>query len=255
MFQTAGLMTVHFFRDVIRSRKTLFLGLLTLIVVGITILTHYAMANQGVPPGYGALMYAGCFSFLLPFTALFYAIAAISDEFETGTAVYLFSRPLQRHGIFIGRWLSAVLTVFVLVSVVNITAWISGGDVGFSFLLRGEAAIFLGAAAYVSLFAVISSITHRPLAVGLLVIFFWESVVAQIPFDIHVLTIKYHAVSMAGSGLPLGAETSVPLAQGMFGELFQESPHVAAVVLSGLTLIFTTVSAFRYVRTQAHRGE
>ena len=87
MFQTAGLMTVHFFHDVIRSRKTVFLGILTLLVVGITILTHYAMASKGTSPGYGALMYTGCFSFLLPFTALFYAIAAISDEFETGTAV------------------------------------------------------------------------------------------------------------------------------------------------------------------------
>jgi ABC-2 type transport system permease protein len=138
--------------------------------------------------------------FLLPIVALALGAPAISEPIAEGTLVYFWTRPLRRRALFLGRILAAALVacVMVMLSQTAVFLMLLGGGFGSLdlALLRMHAelsvVILLGTLAYTAVFGCFGAGFKKPLVPGLLLVFGWEGLVADIPQRIQEWTLRFH---------------------------------------------------------------
>ena len=117
-----------------------------------------------------------------PVTALVFAAAALGNELEDGTIVYLLLKPLPRWQIVVSKLVVAVAIIAVFVTVcIYVTALVLDRGVGeahvaFAFALGAA----LGGAAYAAMFTFLGLITSRALIAGLLYVFVWEGLLTRL---------------------------------------------------------------------------
>ncbi len=176
------------------------------------------------------------FQFIAPMLALFYSSGVLVDDLESGTLVYLITRPLSRANLLVGKMAGslAVAAILFLPSVV-LTFFIAvtaGGweDVGeyFPTMARDLGAALLGLAAYSGVFAALGVLFRRPVLMGLLFVFGWQSVATYVPGLVGKLTVAYHLQSL------LPQESFQGALSGFLGG--RESALQAALVLIALSV-------------------
>ena len=103
---------------------------------------------------------------------VFYGTSLIADEVEDKTITYLFTRPIPRGAVLVGKYLAYLAcTVFVVlpsVMLVYLLVVPMRGSLGGSFidLLKDLALLALGLSVYGAVFAFIGARFKRPLLVG-----------------------------------------------------------------------------------------
>lgn len=136
---------------------------------------------------------------LLPFTALVFGTAALGQEFEDGTAVYLLAKPIPRSTIIFSKLLVSWLATAAIVVVSAIPTAIIGlaGEPQEGVLPGFVAAGIVGSLAYCAAFLWLSIATSRALIVGLLYVFIWEGVVVNLFGGVKFLSISEYALGIA----------------------------------------------------------
>jgi hypothetical protein len=181
------------------SRRTVFMALATGAPVLIAVLLRgihemglSSFRVNGVPvPGpviFGGMIWLLYLRFVVPVLGAFYGTTLIADEVEDRTITYLFTRPVPRGAVIIGKYL-AYLACTGLVVLPSVTAVyllvtpVSGGAIGGTFpqLLIDLGLLAMGLAAYGAVFALIGALVPRPLVAGLLLIFGWEQIALFVP--------------------------------------------------------------------------
>lgn len=147
---------------------------------------------------------------ILPVLALVAGSAAVAEEVEDRTITFLFSRPVPRPAVLLGR-LGAIL-VFLLALLALSTflllaasARARGGGDGLEAGIREPlyAAVLLGGAVYASLFAVLGVFVKSPIIVGLGYAFAFEGFLANLPASTQAMTIQFYLRSViAALGSP-----------------------------------------------------
>ncbi len=143
------------------------------------------------------------FSVILIFVTLVNATALIREEIEDNTIPYLLTRPISRPAVaaykYIG-YLAAVLLLLVppILLAYGVTEAYQGTGLGADRDVLGGflVATVLGSAAYGALFLFISVLVRKPLAVGLLIGFVWESIVGSLPGDVPKLSVIHYLKSI-----------------------------------------------------------
>ena len=164
--------------------------------------------------------------FIVPVLGVFYGTSLIADEVDDKTITYLFTRPIPRGAVLLGKYLAylACTVLLVLPSVMLVfflIVPIGGGSIGRGVSRRcwpTSACWSLGLAAYGAVFALVGARLKRPLVVGLVFAFGWEPAVLLFPGYLKRLTVAYYlqalvphampqdsAVSVLHAGLPRGA--------------------------------------------------
>jgi ABC-2 type transport system permease protein len=160
---------------------------------------------------------------VLPLAALLIGTAALGDELEDGTAVYLLTKPIQRWQILAPKLLAAWLVTLLLVlpPAVIASAIALQDQGGAQFLLAIALALAAGAFAYCAIFVLLSIATTRALITGLVYVFVWEGVITTLFTGTRYLSIRHYTLSIADwlSGAPprifntyVGSDTAVILA-------------------------------------------
>jgi ABC-2 type transport system permease protein len=138
-------------------------------------------------------MYLG---FLLPLFTLAYGTGAIGSERESRTMIWLFTRPLPRWAIYLAKYLG-VLPWCLLTSVGGfVILGLAGGQLGQRAIATYWPAAFAGTIAFTALFHLIGSVFRRPTVVGLVYIFFFETLVANIPGSLKQISLNYYVKSL-----------------------------------------------------------
>jgi ABC-type transport system involved in multi-copper enzyme maturation permease subunit len=238
--------------EMIWSRRTILLLLLVgapiVLAVVIRLLTSAsafgAMHVNGVAVGGRAIfdvMVGRLFvRFVVPVLGILYGTALIADEVEDRTITYLFTRPIAREAVLVGKYvaylvctilfaLPAVLIVyFVLVPTTEIGATFLG-------LLLDLGLIAIGLAVYGALFAWVGARLKRPLVIGLLFIFGWEPVVMIVPGYLRHFTVAYYLEALAPFTVAPDS-SAMSLLQSL---LPSAGPGVAAslLILAGILLV------------------
>src|SRR5215213_4431632 len=129
----------------------------------------------------------------------------MADEVEDRTLTYLFTRPIPRGAVLIGKYLAylACTGLIVLPSVMLVFFLVmplGGGGLraiarGFPDLLKDLGLLGLGLAVYGAVFAFIGAELKRPLLVGLFFIVGWEIVVLSLPGYLKRFTVAYYLQS------------------------------------------------------------
>jgi ABC-type transport system involved in multi-copper enzyme maturation permease subunit len=152
----------------------------------------------------------------------------MADEVEDKTITYLFTRPIRRGAVLIGKYLAYLAcTIFVVLPSVMLVYLLivpMQGTLGGSFvdLLKDLALLAMGLAVYGSLFAFIGAKFKRPLLVGLVFIFGWEQAALAFPGYLKQFTVAYYLQAMVPHAMP--NDGVISLIQG----IFRESPGLGA---------------------------
>lgn len=223
-----------------KSRRTVFIGLLCIgPVLGSLVGTMLVLSRLG-PTGVTGftitsfLIVNGYVFVLLPVVTLFYGTALVSDEIEEKTITYLFVRPVSKSTIYLGKYLAYLAAASLLLLpaaavcfLIAMTADPPGEALHhFPILFQDLFVLALGILAYGALYALIGSISKRPIFVGLGFAIVWESLVTFIPGYLSKLTIKHYVLALLPH--PVGQ-------RGVLGVFETPTPPVTAVVVLLLT--------------------
>jgi len=135
-------------------------------------------------------------SFLLPLFTLAYASGAVGTEREGRTLIWLFTRPLPRWAVYLAKFLG-VLPWCLLASVGGFAVLcLAGGELGVRAFATYWPAAVAGTVGFAALFHLIGAIFRRPAVVGLVYVFFFETLVANLPGSLKQLSLNYYARSL-----------------------------------------------------------
>jgi ABC-type transport system involved in multi-copper enzyme maturation permease subunit len=138
-------------------------------------------------------MYLG---FLLPLFTLSYASGAMGAEREGRTLIWLVTRPLPRWAVYLAK-LVGVLPWCLLASVGGFTVLcLCGGELGRRALLSYWPAAVAGTLAFAALFMLVGALFRRPAVVGLVYVFFFETLVANLPGSLKQLSLNFYTKSL-----------------------------------------------------------
>jgi ABC-2 type transport system permease protein len=233
--------------EMLWSRRTVFMGLvvgLPVLLAAVVRLLHELGApgmrinNAAVngPVIFGLMIWVFFVRFSVPVLGVFYGTSLIADEVDDKTITYLFTRPIPRGAVLLGKYLAFLAcTIFVVLPSVVIV-WLLivpiGGSLGASFLdlVKDLGLLALGLAIYGAVFALIGAGLKRPLLVGLALVFVWEPLVMALPGYLKLYTVAYYLQGLVPHAMP--SDSTMSLIQ----SIFQEAPSFARSMVT-LTLI------------------
>jgi ABC-type transport system involved in multi-copper enzyme maturation permease subunit len=243
------------------SRRTIFMALVVGAPVAISVVLRLLDAlgapvfkvNGGMMAGpaiFGLMIWVFYLRFTVPVLGVFYGTSLVADEVEDKTITYLFTRPVRRGAVLLGKFFAYMAcTVFVVlpsVVVVYLAIVPMRGSLGASFvdLLKDLILLAIGLAAYGAVFAFIGARFKRPLLVGLIFIFGWEQVALAFPGYLKKFTVAYYLQALVPHAMP--SDNVISLIQG----IFRENPSLPEAliwlfVISGLFLWLAALSVER----------
>ena len=121
------------------------------------------------PAIFGLMIWVFYLRFTVPVLGVFYGTSLMADEVEDKTITYLFTRPIRRGAVLVGKYLAYLgCTVFVVLPSVMLVYLLivpMQGSLGGSFidLVKDLSLLALGLAVYGALFAFIGAKFKRPL--------------------------------------------------------------------------------------------
>jgi ABC-2 type transport system permease protein len=134
--------------------------------------------------------------FLLPLFTLAFASGAMGTEREDRTLIWLLSRPLPRSAIYLAKFVG-VLPWCLVVAFAGFSALcLAGGELGIRAFVTFWPAVIAGAVAFSALFHLIGAVFRRPAVLGLVYIFFFELLVANLPGSLKRLSLNYYVRSL-----------------------------------------------------------
>lgn len=121
---------------------------------------------------------------VVPLCALVVGVAVMGDEIESRCVTYLFTRPVARAVIYLGRLAGHAAAGALLLAVsILVVAWLIGREAGLS--VREAAAslgiALLGFLVYTALFAALRLVLRRALFVGFILAVIFEGWVSKLP--------------------------------------------------------------------------
>jgi ABC-2 type transport system permease protein len=234
--------------EMLWSRRTVFLALIVggpvviAVVLRIVDLMHVpAMKVNGIRMGgpsiFGLLLWFLFLRFIVPILGIFYGTSLIADEVEDKTITYLFTRPIPRSAVLLGKFLaylaSTVLIVLPAVMVVYfLVVPIGGTGIASSFpdLIRNLALLALGLSVYGGLFAAVGAWIKRPVLAGLFFAFGWENFALALPGYLKHFTVAFYTQGLVQTAMP--GDNLITTFQSFFREAV--SPLEAILTLSGI---------------------
>ena len=169
--------------------------------------------------------------FIVPVLGVFYGTSLMADEVEDKTITYLFTRPIPRGAVLVGKYLAyLVCTLLVVLPSVMVVYFLI---VPFARDRRHASVcslidlgiLALGLAVYGALFALVGTVLKRPLVVGLVFAFGWEQVAMLMPGYMRRFTLAYYLQALVPHAMPSDGIASLIQA------VFTESPTATTCLI------------------------
>ena len=255
--------------DMLWSRRTVFMALVSggpVLVAAVVRL----MVTLGAPVFrvdsvdvagstiFGLMVWVLYLRFTVPVLGVFYGTALIADEVEEKTITYLFTRPIPRGAVLMGKYLAYLAcTVFVVLPSVMLVYFLivpaRGGTLaaGFPSLVMDLGLLALGLGVYGAVFALVGAWFKRPLLTGLIFIFGWEPAVVAFPGYLKRFTVAHYIQGLVPHALPQDGVVSLLQA------IFRDAPctwsslgWLSLILVGSLTLATRIVEHREYVLEQ-----
>ncbi|MGQ0732615.1 MAG: ABC transporter permease [Acidobacteriota bacterium] len=253
--------------EMLWSRRTIFMALVVggpvILAVVVRVLETFGMpalrvngqrvAGMGV---FGVMIWMLFLRFIVPVLGVFYGTALMADEVEDKTLTYLFTRPVPRGAVLVGKYLAYLVctSLVVLPSVMLVYFMlVRFGEIPATFgqLVTDLGLLALGLAVYGAVFAFVGAMFKRPLVIGLVFVFGWEQLALILPGYLRRFTVAYYLQSLVPHAMP--SEGVVSILQ----SVFRDTPPLAlslgwlgAYLVVFLYLAAKTVDKREYVLEQ-----
>lgn len=250
-----GFLITFFLKNGLRSRRTIWLAILTLFPVGVSVLLLllkelFAQDNVTVSALYPQVSLFLYLHFLLPLMAVFIGTATIADEVEDRTLPYLITRPVPRWTIVLAKVLAGVLTSAILILISHFFSYsiLTLGDQtgswveNFGKFFNSAWVLVAGLLVYTPIFAFMGGLFRRSVLGGLLFSFGWETTVSFFPGNIKLLTV-YHYLHVLFPELRTARTNDIRSA--ILDFILPTKPMSdleALIVLAGIFIVFTAAT-------------
>lgn len=248
------------FGEMLWSRRTIFLALVASAPVALALIFRVVdlRVNGAAVQGdsiFGVAIWPYV-RIIVPILGLFYGTSLMADEVEDKTITYLFTRPIPRGAVLLGKYAaylacvglvvlpSLMLTYFVTVPLAQV-----GGT--FRALLIDLGVMGAGLAVYGAVFAFVGARFSRPLLSGLVFALGWEPVAMALPGYLRQFTVTYYLQGLMPHALPSDGTLSV--IQSLFRQTLPPSTAVfwlSVILVVSLWLAMRTVGRREYVLEQ-----
>ena len=234
-------------RATLSRKRALLFALPAVILILFTLALRASRAPQRPWPSHVLGTFG--FSVLLPLTALIIGTSVLGAEIDDGSIVHLLATPVRRSSVVVTKFVIATGLTMVFAAVPElIAALIAGGGsapapvgtgpkgAGFTGLVTvssGKLALglFVGALAcsviYNAVFVMVSVATTRAIAVGLLYVLVWETLLSNFVSGVKLLSVSHY-----GLGIANGFVNDSALAAG----LTVTTSVVMGVIVTGIAL-------------------
>lgn len=237
----------------VKSKKTIFMLILAFLPVILT--GYYKISVNMIFLNADQVLNRMASFFLLflsPFIALFYGTSLMADEVENKTITYLFTRPIQKYIIVMGKLLTYFLitmiflippTVIIYVMLINDNRMpLNISDV-FYLLIKQIGTTVLSVVVYGSIFNFFGTRLKHPIISGLLFAFGWEKIVLIVPGIVRKFSIVHYIISIFPNAMNVDKEFVM---MGM-SELLQvklSGTIFSIIIVSIITIIFLGLSIY-----------
>ena len=162
------------------------------------------------------------FTVLLPLTALIIGCSVLGAEIDDGSVIHLLATPVRRSSVILTKFAVATVLTIVFAAVPEfIAALISGGGSTEPIVTvtPGHPPVFVpgtvvnstdfavglfvgalvGAVIYNAIFVMVSAATTRAIAVGLLYVLVWETLLSNFVSGVRLLSVSHYSLGIANA--------------------------------------------------------
>jgi len=184
-------------RAVFGRKRALLFALPPLILILITLVLKAARPTGAPWPG--RILGDFGFSVILPLTALIIGTSVLGAEIDDGSIVHLLATPVRRSSVIVTKFCVGAVLTMAFVAVPELVAGLiaTGGP------SKLAAGLFVGALVgsviYNAVFVMLSVLTTRAIAVGLLYVLIWEVVLGNFVSGARLLSVEQYSLGVANS--------------------------------------------------------
>jgi len=201
-------------------------------------LVAFVVARQGQARpavNFQALEYVLMSTAVAPLVSLFFGTAAMASEREAGTLSFLFTRPIRRSAVVLGKGVAAVLLAAAATALIDALMWICAGAPPAGAFWGGLPALVLESVALTSLFVLFGAVLVRSLYVGLAYVALYEGALGN-ALQASPYTITFHARTLLRHG-------SSDLVPSFYRGMPDEPSSTATLVLLGVAVASLALAA------------
>jgi ABC-2 type transport system permease protein len=183
-------------RATIGRRRALIFVLVPVLLLVVTVLLKLVAKSHSWPPEF---LGAFGFSVVLPLTALIIGTSALGSEIDDGSIIHLLATPVSRVSVILSKYVAAVILTVAFGAIPLFLA----GAIARGFTARLTLGLLLGglvaSLVYNALFVMLSVLTTRAIAAGLLYLLVWEALLGNFVGGVRILSIGQYALGVANS--------------------------------------------------------
>ena len=184
-------------RATMGRRRALLFALPALILIVVTLLIK--LSHPGDPTWPSQVLGVFGFSVVLPLTALIIGTSVLGAEIDDGSIVHLLATPVSRTVVIGAKYAVACVLTMIFVAVPELlAALIATGGV-----TKLAIGLFVGALAgsvmYNAVFVMLSVVTTRAIAFGLLYVLIWESLLGNLVSGAKLLSVGHYSLGIANA--------------------------------------------------------
>ena len=182
-------------RATLGRRRALLFALPALILILVTLVIKAAHPGDASWPS--LILGDFVFSVVLPLTALVIGTSVLGAEIDDGSILQLLATPVRRSSVIMTKFVVAAGLTMLLVGLPELLAGFiaTGGATKLALALFVGALV--GSVVYNAVFVMLSAVTTRSIAVGLLYVLIWEGLLASFVSGARVLSIGHYGLGVA----------------------------------------------------------
>jgi len=192
MLVAIGEMTDLAWRQLVRSKQLIGIGIAILFSVGMAFII-YRDAGSNPAQNFQFMQLFLLSAVIVPLIALLFGTGALASERENGTLTYLFTRPFPRAAVVLGKGIGAILGANAAVLVCVVLVFLASGAPARGELGGGIAALMLETTALTALFVLFGTLVPKSLYLGLAYVAFFEGFAGNTIGARGGWTVTYHA--------------------------------------------------------------
>jgi ABC-2 type transport system permease protein len=216
-------------RAVFGRKRALLFALPAVILIVLTVILK--AAHPAGAPWPGRVLGDFGFSVVLSLTALIIGTSVLGAEIDEGSIVHLLATPVRRSSVIVTKFVIGAVLTMAFVAVPELIAGLIASG-GVSKLAIG---LFVGALAgsvvYNAVFVMLSVLTTRAIAVGLLYVLVWEVVLGNFVGGARLLSVEQYS---------LGVANSIAHYSALNAGLKLTTALIMAVIVTVVTLVLAT---------------
>jgi ABC-2 type transport system permease protein len=182
-------------RATLGRRRALLFALPALILILVTLVIKAAHPADASWPS--LILGDFAFSVVLPLTALIIGTSVLGAEIDDGSILHLLATPVRRSSVIMTKFILAAGLTMLLVAVPELISGLIATGGATKLALGLFAGALVGSVIYNALFVMLSALTTRAIAVGLLYVLIWEGLLGNFVSGARELSIGHYALSVA----------------------------------------------------------